>query len=466
MNISDYTDQFRDHLPTVTKDGKRKWIFPMAPSGWWHRRRVVVSVVLLALLLTGPWLQWNGEPMFLFNVFQRKFILFGSTFWPQDTIFLIFALLTFFVFIILFTVAFGRVWCGWACPQTLFMEMVFRKIEYWVEGDAATQRRLKTQPWNAEKIRKRTLKYSLFVLVSLVISHTVMAYIIGVKDTWTYIAAGPAESPLAFLALMAFTGIFFAVFAFVREHACTFICPYGRLQGVLMNPDTIMVSYDFVRGEPRGKAKKQEEQPKGDCVDCFKCVAVCPTGIDIRNGSQMECVQCTACIDACNDIMTKLQRPPNLIRYESEQRIRHGKKPGLDLRKIGYASILTVLAVVFVVLLVTRNDVEATLTRVPGQRYTYTEDSLVSNVFKLQVVNKTNKSMDIQLVPGHPQGRIRMVTAPKPIAGGEKADWILFLDLPKQALDGHNVTTNIDLMVNGKVIETIQTTFNGPWHAN
>ncbi len=465
MNLTDYTDQFRDHLPTVTKDGKRKWIFPIAPSGWWHRRRAVVSLVLLSLLFIGPWLHWKGEPMFLFNVLQRKFILFGSTFWPQDTIFLILALLTFFVFIILFTVAFGRVWCGWACPQTLFMEMVFRKIEYWVEGDAATQRRLKTQSWNREKVQKRTLKFGLFFLISLVIAHTVMAYIIGVNETWVYILAGPAQFPFAFLALMIFTGIFFVIFAFVREHACTFICPYGRLQGVLMNPDTIMVSYDVVRGEPRGKAKKQEETTKGDCVDCFKCVAVCPTGIDIRNGSQMECVQCTACIDACNDIMTKLNRPPNLIRYDSEQRIKNGKKPGLDARKIGYTAILTILAIVFIVLLVTRNDVEATLTRVPGQRYAYTDDGLVSNVFKLQVVNKTNQAMHLELLPTHPQGRIRMVTAPKPIAGGEKTDWILFLDLPKQALDGHNVSTGVELKVNDEIIETIHTTFNGPWHA-
>lgn len=466
MKDTDYTDAFRDHLPTMTKDGKRRWIFPMAPSGIWHKRRVIFSVFLLALLLIGPWIHVGGEPFMLFNIFDRKFIIFGNIFWPQDTVYLIFALLTFFVFIILFTAAFGRVWCGWACPQTLFMEMVFRKIEYWIEGDAAAQRRLKNQNWNAEKIRKRIIKYFIFILISFVISHTVMAYLIGVKQVWEYISSGPQAAPGAFIALIAFTGVFFSVFAFVREHACTFICPYGRLQSVLTNNDSIMVAYDHKRGEPRGKVKKNSNEVRGDCVDCFKCVAVCPTGIDIRNGAQMECVQCTACIDACNDIMAKLNREPNLIRYDSENRIKYGKKPGFDWRKAGYTFLLCILAGIFVTLLVTRNEIEATLTRVPGQRYTYTEDSLIANLYKLQIVNKTSRDMSLELKPEHPKGRIRMVSAIHKLKKGEKTDLILFLDLPKDALQGSNITTRINVFVDGELKESVKTQFNGPWHAN
>lgn len=236
-------------------------------------------------------------------------------------------MITFFVFIILFTVVFGRVWCGWACPQTIFMEMVFRKIEYWIEGDAAKQMKLKNMPWTAEKIFKRVLKYVIFMAISLLIAHTLMAYLIGVDKVIDIVTASPYEHWSGFLGMLFFTGIFFWVFSYFREQACIAVCPYGRLQGVLLNKDSMAVSYDFKRGEPRGKIKKGEiQEGQGDCIDCKLCVHVCPTGIDIRNGTQLECVNCTACMDACDEVMTKVNRPKGLIRIASYNGIVEGTK--------------------------------------------------------------------------------------------------------------------------------------------
>src|SRR5690606_27936233 len=246
---------------------------------------------LLAILFAGPFIKVDGRPWLLFNIFERKFIIFGAVFWPQDTYLLIFLLLIFFVFIILFTVSFGRAWCGWACLQSLFIEMVFRKIEYAIEGDANQQRALNAQPWTAEKIIKKTSKISIFAIISLIIGHLVMAYLIGIDQVIAIVSSPPTANMAGFLGLIAFSAIFMFVFTWFREQACLVVCPYGRLQGVMLDNNSINVMYDYVRGEPRGPIRKTaaEDTVKGDCVDCSLCVQVCPTGIDIRTGIQMEC---------------------------------------------------------------------------------------------------------------------------------------------------------------------------------
>ena len=272
-DLYQYDDSYRDSIATVDKEGKRIWIYPKKPTGRYHNRRVLVTVILLAVFFMGPFIQIGGRPLLLLNIFERKFILFGSAFWPQDFYLLAVTAITFFVFIILFTVSFGRIWCGWACPQTLFMEMVFRKVEYWIEGDAAKQRKLDLGPWNREKIIKKGLKQTLYVIFSLLISHTVMAYLLGVDETIAIISNSPAENFSGFVGLMAFTGIFYWVFAYFREQACTVVCPYGRLQGVLLVKESIVVAYDWIRGEPRGRINKGVDlSSKGDCVDCKLCV--------------------------------------------------------------------------------------------------------------------------------------------------------------------------------------------------
>ncbi len=392
-------ETFRDALGTVREDGKRFWVFPKKVSGVFYRYRTYLSWLLLAILFAGPFIQVDGRPYMLFNIFDRKFIIFGAAFWPQDTHLLIFLLLIFFVFVILFTVVFGRVWCGWACPQTLFMEMVFRKIEYLIEGDANQQRALKESPWTGEKIWKRGLKLGIFALISLMIGHLVMAYLIGVDQVREIVTQSPSQNMAGFIGLVAFSGIFMFVFSWFREQACIVVCPYGRLQGVLLDNNSINVMYDYVRGEPRAPIRKhaEESSPKGDCVDCGLCVQVCPTGIDIRNGTQMECVNCTACIDACDEVMVKVERPKGLIRYASENSIKQGFQKLMTGRVKGYTVVLTILVAAFVTLIATREDLEGTITRFPGMTYQEREGGKVSNLYNITLINKTFEPQRVEI---------------------------------------------------------------------
>ncbi len=391
---------FRDSLGTVRDDGKRDWVYPKKVKGFFFKYRTYLSWVLLAILFAGPFIKVDGRPYMLFNIFERKFIIFGAVFWPQDTILLIFLLLILVVFIILFTVVFGRVWCGWACPQTLFMEMVFRKIEYLIEGDANQQRALNDAPWTGEKIWKKGLKMLIFAFFSLLIGHLVMAYLIGVDQVKEIISHSPTENMTGFIGLISFSGIFMFVFAWFREQACIVVCPYGRLQGVLLDDNSINVMYDYVRGEPRGPIRKAEvaQPPKGDCIDCGLCVQVCPTGIDIRNGIQMECVNCTACIDACDEVMIKVERPVGLIRYASENSIKEGFQKLFTGRVKGFSLVLVVLIAAFVALLATRDDLEGTITRFPGMTYQQRDAGRVSNLYNVTLINKTFEPQRVEIV--------------------------------------------------------------------
>ncbi|MGZ5253931.1 MAG: cytochrome c oxidase accessory protein CcoG, partial [Flavitalea sp.] len=345
---------FRDRIATVDEKGKRKWIFAQKPKGKFYNIRTYVSWFFFILFFSLPFIEVKGRPLFLFNITQAKFILFGQVFWPQD--FFIFGLImvTFIIFIVLFTAAFGRLFCGWVCPQTIFMEMFFRKIEYFIEGDAQEQKILAKQPWNREKIMKKTAKHLVFYIMSFVIANFFLAYIIGM-DELTSIITDPVNAHVSgLLAIVIFSGIFYGVYAYFREQACTVVCPYGRLQSVLLDQNSMIVAYDYKRGEPRGKASKKAELNLGDCIDCHACVRVCPTGIDIRNGTQMECVGCTACIDACDDIMLKLDLPKGLIRYASENNIKEGTNLKYSGRMRFYTIVLILLASLLSFLLITR----------------------------------------------------------------------------------------------------------------
>lgn len=394
-------DTFRDSLATVKEDGKRNWVYPKKVSGIFYKYRTYLSWVLLAILFSGPFIRIDGRPWLLFNIFERKFIIFGAVFWPQDTHLLIFLLLILFVFIILFTVVFGRVWCGWACPQTLFMEMVFRKIEYLIEGDANQQRTLNEGAWGTEKILKKGGKLIIFAVISLLIGHLVMAYLIGIDEVKEIVSNSPTENLAGFIGLIAFSGIFMFVFSWFREQACLVVCPYGRLQGVLLDNNSINVMYDYVRGEPRAPMRKKPEENlgKGDCVDCSLCVQVCPTGIDIRNGIQMECVNCTACIDACDEVMLKVDRPKGLIRYASENSIQQGFQKLFTGRVKAYIGVLVILIVAFVALIATRDDLQGTVTRFPGMTYQSRDDGKISNLYQITLINKTFEPQKVSLVP-------------------------------------------------------------------
>jgi len=462
-----FDQEYRDHISTVDARGKRVWVFPKKPKGKFHTLRIIVAVFLLILLFAGPLIQVNGHPFLLFNVIDRKFILFGTPFWPQDFHLIVLAFISLVLFIVLFTVIYGRVWCGWACPQTIFMEMVFRKIEYWIEGDANRQRKLDEMPWNAEKIRKRGLKHLVFIIIALVISHLFMAYIIGVNQVREIVTQSPMNHLGGFAGLMLFTFLFYFVFANLREQVCIALCPYGRLQGVFVGQSTIAVMYDWLRGEPRGrirKNKKEQEKDKGDCIDCKMCLHVCPTGIDIRNGIQLECINCTACMDACDEVMTKVNRPRGLIRLASYQSIKEGVKNLITTRVIGYSVVLIFLVAIQVYLLTTREPVETTIVRVPGMLYQEQENNRISNLYNIQFVNKTFEeiTLDIRLKDLN-SGEIKRVGGEAiTIPSNENVEGVFFIELPREEINKTKTNLVIEVIVDNEVIDEVKTNFLGP----
>lgn len=458
-------ETFRDALATVQDDGKRNWVYPKKVKGYFYKYRTYFSWLLLAILFSGPFIKVDGRPWLLFNIFERKFIIFGAVFWPQDTYLLIFLLLIFFVFIILFTVAFGRVWCGWACPQTLFMEMVFRKIEYFIEGDANQQRALNEQSWNQEKITKKTIKITIFAIISLLIGHLVMAYLIGIDQVIAIVSSPPTEHMAGFVGLLAFSGIFMFVFTWFREQACIVVCPYGRLQGVMLDNNSINVMYDYVRGEPRAPIRKNaaDNIDKGDCVDCSLCVQVCPTGIDIRNGIQMECVNCTACIDACDEVMVKVDRPTGLIRYASENSINQGFQKLLTGRVKSYIVVLVLLIAVFVSLIATRDDISATITRFPGMTYQEREDGMVTNLYQITLINKTFEPQEVELKSLVEGMGVEIVGEQQLILDAQsKFEGRFFLVRDQNEVKVNQEKVELALFHKGEEIDLIETNFTAP----
>ena len=465
QELYQYDEEYRDSIATVDEAGNRIWIYPKKPQGRLHNLRIVVTVILLAVLFSGPFIKINGQPLLLMNFFERKFIILGQAFWPQDFILFGLAMITFFVFVILFTTAFGRLWCGWACPQTLFMEMVFRKIEYWIEGDANKQRKLNAAPWTTDKITKKVGKQLIFVAISVLIGHLMMAYLIGIEEVKVVISHGPSAHLSGFLGLIFFSSVFYGVFAYFREQACTVVCPYGRLQGVLLNKDSIVVAYDWLRGEPRGKLKKQEsDTQQGDCIDCKLCVHACPTGIDIRHGTQLECVNCTACIDACDQVMEKIDKPQGLIRYDSYNGIAENQKIQYGARLVGYTAVLVALLGLLGYLLVSRSDVEATVLRVPGQLFQRTEEGNITNLFNVQFVNKTFDEMPLELrLMDKPNAHIEKVGGEAVVVpSNDMVEGVYFIEIPAHELGETKTTLVLGVFSNGKLIEKVKTSFLGP----
>lgn len=474
MNTSDYIDQliedkeeFRDKIATVDEKGKRIWIHPKKPGGRFHTYRIVVTVILLSILFVTPFIYIEGHPLFLFNIFERKFIFFGKVFMPQDFHLVALGMITFFVFIILFTVAFGRLWCGWACPQTLFMEMVFRKIEYWIEGDANQQRKLNQRPWDSDKIFKKTLKQVIFIGIALLISHTMMAYLIGLDKVIEVVSQPPAAHFSGFIGLMFFTFLFYFVFAYFREQACIVVCPYGRLQSVLLGKDSVAISYDFVRGEPRAKIRKNksgyETQLKaGDCIDCSLCVQVCPTGIDIRNGTQLECVNCTACIDACDAVMDKISKPRGLVRFASYNNILNRTTFKYTPRLMGYTTVLVILLSVLGFLLVERAEMETTILRIPGSLYQELPNGSFTNAYNVQVANKTFEDKKVTFKLKAKDGIIKIAGGTFLAQKNMTSEGAIVIELPKKVLQPLRTKIEIEVWSENQLIETISTNFLGP----
>ncbi|WP_038029748.1 cytochrome c oxidase accessory protein CcoG [Thermonema rossianum] len=461
----EYEELYRDHVSFVDKEGKRVWIHPKKPKGRFYKYRTWVSWFLLAVFFSMPFIYVDGHPFMMFNVFERTFIIFGQVFFPQDFIIFGLTMLAFFVFVILFTVIYGRIWCGWVCPQTVFMEMVFRKIEYWIEGDRNQQLKLEKQPWNKEKILKKVAKHGIFMLIALLIGHTFMAYLIGLKETIKIVTQPPTEHWAGFLGVVGFSGLFYFVFSYIREQACILICPYGRLQGVLVDNDTMTVAYDYKRGEPRGKLKKGKQNgAQGDCVDCTLCVQVCPTGIDIRNGTQMECVGCTACIDACDAVMEKVGKPKGLIRYASIRSIEEGVPFHLTKRAWAYSAVLLVLLGIIGALVFGRSTTETIVLRTPGQLAQLHEDGTVSNLFNASIVNKSFDTLRVQLEVVEPRGRVELVgekSTTMVLKPAEKREMVFFVYLDKNSIKGRKTSLKFKVRDadSGETLETVKASF-------
>ena len=390
----------RDFVTTIRDDGSRQFLYPADTHGRFTRARQGSAAVLMVFYLALPWIEINGYPAVFLDVTERRFHLFGLTLAAQD-MWLMFFLITGVGFSLFFVTALlGRIWCGWACPHTVFLDHVYRRIERWIDGDAVQRRTLASAPPSAGKFFKRVLKHALYVLVSAVITHLFLAYFVSLPAVWEMVRAAPAEHWAAFAFVAVCTGGLYFNFAWFREQLCIVICPYGRIQSALIDDHSFVIGYDTQRGEPRGKLGAPEA---GACVACNRCVNVCPAGIDIRQGLQMECVGCTACIDACDDVMDRLRRPRGLIRYDSQNAFAGRATRWLRPRTALYGVLLFIGASVAGWAWSTVRPANLGVTRITGTPYVVSED-FVRDQFLVRIVNKRNASARFMLeVRGAPK---------------------------------------------------------------
>ncbi len=419
----------------------------------------------MLLLFAGPYLTINGEPLLLINVLERKFVIFGQIFWPQDLHIFAIAMVILVLFVTLFTVIFGRLFCGWICPQTLFMEMLFRRVEYLVEGDWKQQEKLRNDPWTTEKVVKKSIKHAIFWFVSFLIANTFLSYIIGYQELWLIVTDHPLNHLGGLIAILVFTTIFYLVFSKMREQVCTVVCPYGRLQGVLLDNRSLTVAYDYARGEGRAKVRKGEDRQaagKGDCIDCSQCVHVCPTGIDIRNGTQLECTNCTACMDACDFMMEKVGLEKGLIRYASIEGIEQKKKFQWTPRVLGYCVVLLGLMGVMSGMLVGRSDFETTVLRTRGTLFQRLEDGRYSNIYDITVVNKTNQEFPVEIKVLDGVGEVKIIGDSMILGSQKEAKSKFMILIDEDHLTSRKLDVVVGIYSNGELIEKAPTTFIAP----
>jgi len=411
----------RDSVTTINADGSRYFLYPADAPGRFMTMRQQAAYGLIAIYLLLPWIPVNGYPALFLDVAARRFHFLGLTLSAQDTWLLFFGVSGLGFALFFLTALFGRLWCGWACPQTVFLDHVYRRIERWLEGDAPARRALKLAPMSAGKFLRRAAKHALYLLVSLAITHLFLAYFVSIPALWHFMHAAPGEHWGAFLFVFIAAGILYFNFAWFREQLCIVICPYGRLQSALTDDHTLVIGYDACRGEPRGKLRHgggglaragSGEAPAsslahgelGDCIDCSRCVQVCPTGIDIRHGLQLECIGCAACIDACDEVMAKVKRPAGLIRYDSLAGFGGGITRWLRSRTILYGVLMLVGATVATFAFSTVRPMNFLVYRMTGAAY-FVSPAEVRNQFMVRLVNKRTVPATFTLaVAGLPAG--------------------------------------------------------------
>lgn len=460
MSNEEEKETFRDRLGTIGEEGQRLWVYPKKPKGKFYNLRRILAYILTAIFFLGPFVKYKGDPILLLNIFERKFVIMGVIFWPQDFYLLLMSMIALMIFVVLFTVIFGRLFCGWICPQTVFMEFLYRQVEYWIEGSHVKQRRLDDQKMNFEKIWKKTLKHIIFLLISFATINAFLAYMIGIDEVIKFYNEGITKQAGRFIGLIVFTLVHYFVFAKFREQVCIIVCPYGRLQGVLLDKNSISVAYDYKRGEPRKGDVSASEQ--GDCIACNNCVAVCPTGVDIRNGTQLECINCTACIDACDQVMEKVKKPKGLIRYASERTLAEGIGLKINGRIIFYSVFLTLLLILIGYLFSIRTDIETTILRVQGTMYQEYDSAHYSNIYSCQVINKTRLEMPVELSIVGGKGELKLLGNPLTVKKGEPGEVKFLVIMPKSEIKSSNNTITFAITSNGKEIEEVESRFVGP----
>lgn len=418
-------------LSTLNEDGSRRYIRPKPAPGKFLTRRRVVAYTLMVVFFIIPYLRMGGKPLILLDLPRRQFILFGTTFLPTDTLLFMLLFVSVAIAIFLLTALFGRVWCGWACPQTVYLEFLFRPLERWLEGGRTGTLRIDARKGLSGR---RLLKYAVYLVLALFLAHTFLAYFVGVEQLAQWVRRSPVEHPTSFLVMAGTTALVFFDFTWFREQTCLVACPYGRLQSVLLDRQSLIVGYDTRRGEPRGKHIKDRAAGAGDCIDCQACVLTCPTGIDIRDGLQMECIHCTQCADACDTVMTKIGKPTGLIRYSSrdvlEGRGRHLLRP----RVVLYPLALLVAVGLLGFNLAVRQDAEVTILRGIGAPFSFDADGKVVNQIRIRVRNRTDQERRYTIsLLGAEGARLIAPDNPLGVPAGEVATTTVFVVLDAAA---------------------------------
>ncbi len=469
MKTLNTRDLPQDRLSTTDETGGRVYIHPADVRGRFHFLRNIVHPILLLIFLILPWIKINGHQALLFDIPHRRFALFGITFWAHDAPILVFVFAAMALGVGFITSLWGRLWCGWSCPQTVFVESLFRRIERWVEGDSVARRKLDSSPMDTDKFLKKSVKWSLFTLVTLVITHSFLAYFVGTDGLLKMIKTSPLENPVPFLIMLVATALVLFDFGWFREQFCTIVCPYGRFQSVLIDRHSLNVAYDAKRGEPR-RGSVPEGEKEGDCVHCFRCVDVCPTGIDIRRGQQMECIACTACIDACDEVMTRLHRPKGLIRYESLAGLKGQPTRLFKLRTFVYLILLLGVLIGLGVVLTHRQPLDAVFIRAREAPYREApekdgEEEII-NHFKVDLSNTSfeDQLLDFQLSGSSLGSGVELITPvrPLPLAAGKSVRVDLFVEFPKKLLKSGNAKIQIE-MVSGEIKIKRELSLVGPF---
>lgn len=432
-------------LPTLNEDGTRRWIRPKPAHGRHFVRRRATAWFLMFIFFLIPYLRMKGKPLVLLDLPKRQFTLFGTTFLPTDTLLLMLLVASILITIFLLTALFGRVWCGWGCPQTVYMEFLFRPIERLLEGGPSGSRILDARGVRGHFAPRRLAKYAVYLLLALFLAHTFLAYFVGIEQLAVWVRRSPVQHPTSFAIMALVTGGIMFDFTFFREQMCLVACPYGRMQSALLDRQSLIVAYDSKRGEPRMKGKVRPEGA-GDCIDCGACTATCPTGIDIRDGLQMECIHCTQCADACDDIMARVGKPAGLIRYSSSAALAGEKVKRLRPRVVLYPLALTIAFGGFLFALGTKSPADVTLLRGLGEPYVIEGDGNVANQVRVKIANRSSSDEKYTIeLSGVEGGRVIAPDNPLPVAAGRTESMSLFVMLPRRAFhDGeHHVTFTI-----------------------